>query len=466
MTEVVLDKGSFRDPSGQVYLLGDKVYRTVMPRASGDFDTVRSSEAWAALQEEGKVLPEERVDSSILGEAARDAVYVLEHPKLPYISYPYEWSFPLLKAAALLHLDVHMQALEGGITLSDASAYNIQFIGPKAVFMDHLSFRPYREGEFWIGHRQFCEQFLNPLLLRSLLGIPHNAWYRGTQEGISVEDINQLIPLRKKLSWNVLTQITLQARFQRASIGDVKKRKTPVKQKLPKEAFMQMLKSLHSWIGKMEPADTGKTVWGDYAHSHSYTDEEVSRKKQFIHDFVQARKASRVWDIGCNTGDYSKVAIDAGAELVIGFDFDQKALELAYSRAVQEHLPFLPLFLDAANPSPNQGWAESERKGFSSREKPDLLIALAVVHHLAIGRNVPLDEVVDWLVKLSPSGVIEFVPKNDPMVQELLRLREDIFEDYGEEKFLAALESRARVTRKETVSASGRCLFAFETNTA
>ncbi len=197
MTNAKIDGGSFRDPSGHVFLLQDRVYRTVMPRAATDFDLVRSNPVWVELLKQGKVLPEEKVDPTVFGDIAKSAVYVLEHPKLPYISYPYEWSFPALKAAALLHLDVHLHALKGGITLSDASAYNIQFRGPEPVFIDHLSFRPYRDGEFWIGHRQFCEQFLNPLLLRSVLGVPHNAWYRGALEGIGVSEINQLIPWQK-----------------------------------------------------------------------------------------------------------------------------------------------------------------------------------------------------------------------------------------------------------------------------
>lgn len=408
------------------------------------------------------VLPETKLDSSELGELAKDSVYVLEHPKLLYISYPYEWSFPLLKAAALLHLDVHLDALSGGVTISDATAYNIQFQGPTPVFIDHLSFRPYRDGEFWVGHRQFCEQFVNPLLLRSVLGVPHNAWYRGSQEGISVSEINRLIPWRKKLSWNIFSNVALQARLQQKSIEKNGGKKAISQRKLPLEAFRQMLSGLRSWIEKMEPADTGRTVWGDYAGLHSYSDQEVAHKKQFVHEFVQAGKPITIWDIGCNTGDYSKVAIDAGAERVIGFDFDQRALELAYARARSENLPFLPLFLDAANPSPDQGWAQSERMGYSSREAPDAIIALAVVHHLAIGKNIPLDQVVDWLVGLSPSGVIEFVPKSDPMVQELLRLREDVFADYNEESFLKSLQSRAHVTKTDTISVSGRRLFCFE----
>lgn len=461
MAEVRADKGSFRDPCGCVFIANNHVYRTVMPRAVSNYEFVRSSSIWGDLLRKGLVLSETEVNPSQLGDLAETSTYVLEHPKLPYISYPYEWSFPLLKAAALLHLDVHIASLDGGVTLSDATAYNVQFQGSNPVFIDHLSFRPYNNGEFWVGHRQFCEQFLNPLLLRSVLGVPHNAWYRGSQEGIGVSEINRLIPWQKKLTWNILSNVALQARLQQKSI-EKNGEKAISQRKLPLEAFRQMLSSLRTWIEKMEPADTGKTVWGDYAGSHSYTDQEVAKKKQFVHEFVRACKPGTIWDIGCNTGDYSKVAIDAGVERAIGFDFDQRALELAYARARSEKLPFLPLFLDAANPSPDQGWAQSERMGYSSRQAPDAIIALAVVHHLAIGKNIPLDHVVDWLTGLSPSGVVEFVPKNDPMVQELLRLREDIFDDYNEDYFLKSLQSRACITKAKTVSESGRRLFCYE----
>ncbi len=460
MAEGNIDRGSFRDPAGQVHLIGDRVFRTVMPMAAADYEAVRNRPTWRKLIDSGRVLPEQEVEPTVLGEAASEAVHVLEHPRLPHVSYPYEWSFPLLKAAALAHLELHMEALEGDINLIDATAYNIQFQGPKPVFIDHLSFRPYHDGEFWTGHKQFCEQFLNPLLLRAFLGITHNAWYRGALEGIPVEELNRLLPWRRKLSWKVLSHVTLQARLQQAAVE--KGGKAEVKQrKLPKPAFIHMLRSLHGWISSLEPADTGKTVWGDYARNHSYTDDEVAAKKAFVAEAVRGFQPETLWDIGCNTGDYSKVALEAGARRVIGFDFDQRALELAYARAVDEKLDFLPLFLDAANPSPDQGWAQAERKGLAARRNADAIIALAVIHHLAIGRNVPLSEVVDWLVDMAPTGVIEFVPKQDPMVQALLRLREDIFPDYTEAAFLAHLRERAEVVDSRTVSASGRLLVAY-----
>ena len=456
------ESGSFRDPSGQVYLINGHVYRSVMPKAADDFKFVRSTgliDKWVA---QGRIISETVVDSSVLGDLGKDASYVLEHPRLPFISYPYEWSFPALKAAALLQLDLHLEALEHGVTLSDASAYNIQFYGTKPVFIDSLSFRRYREGEFWIGHRQFCEQFINPLLLRALSGLPHNAWYRGAFEGISAQELRPLLRWRHMFSWNILTHVVMQARFQSRATGRSDAEQKIKNQKLPLVAFQQMLRSLRKWISKLEPADTGKTVWANYAEDNSYNSEEAQLKRLFVAHFTKHLMPEALWDIGCNTGDYSKAALEAGAKSIIGFDSDQGALDLAFSRATIENLNLLPLFMDAANQSPSQGWAQSERMGLRQRANADGILALAVVHHLAIGRNIPLQDVVAWLVSMAPEGIIEFIQKSDPMVQALLRLREDIFDDYSEEAFVSHLESSANIVKSVTVSATNRRLYWFK----
>ena len=179
------DAGSFRDPAGHVYRVGSRVFRTVSHRAAADYEFVRDAGLLRLWSEKGLIVSAEEVDPVILGDVGAAPCYVLEHPLLPFISYPYEWPFPVLKAAALLHLDLQLLALPEGICLSDASAYNVQFVGVRPIFIDTLSFRRYRDGDFWIGHRQFCEQFLNPLLLRAFLGLPHNAWFRGSLEGVT-----------------------------------------------------------------------------------------------------------------------------------------------------------------------------------------------------------------------------------------------------------------------------------------
>ncbi|MCH7636991.1 MAG: class I SAM-dependent methyltransferase [Proteobacteria bacterium] len=377
------------------------------------------------------------------------------------MSYPYEWPFPALKAAALLHLDIQLAALEKDVALTDATAYNVQFIGSNPIFIDSLSFRRYANGEYWAGHRQFCEQFINPLLLRSVAGIPYNTWYRGSLEGIPTEDLSKVLPWTSRLSWNVLTNVFMQARLQRThdsfdAIERVKARK------LPRIGFEQILHSLQKWVAGLEPKSDGNTTWQDYASDNSYADDETIKKRQFVADFVNNVRPELIFDVGCNTGDYSELALGNGAKLAIGFDFDHGALDFGFLRARRESLNFLPLHLDAANPSPMQGWSQRERQGFRERAKGDAVLGLALIHHLAIARNLPLEEVIGWLIDMAPQGVIEFVPKHDPMVQRLLQMREDLFDDYDKESFEKHIKDRARIIKSETVSSSGRVLYWFD----
>jgi ribosomal protein L11 methylase PrmA len=454
---VAAEPGSYRDPSGGIFLVDGHVYRTVMPVAIGNFEAVEASGALKPLLADGLLVPWQTAPRESMGEWADGASLVLEHPRLAFISYPYEWTFSALKDAALLHLDIHLRVLEQGLTLSDATAYNVQFAGPRPVFIDRLSFRPYRQGEIWAGHRQFCEQFLNPLLLTALCQVPYHAWYRGSVEGIRSADLDRMLPLRRKLSWNVLTHVVMQASFERAA-------RKPAKDlagtsiTLPLPAFRRMLEGLRRWIARLEPSGTGQTVWRDYAEDNSYSSEQARQKRSLIVEFAGGVRPAMLWDIGCNTGDYAKAALEGGAGSVIGLDADLGALELAWARAKKEGLAFTPLYLDFANPSPSQGWAEAERGGLGRRARADALIALALVHHLAIGRNVPLRQVVHALVGLAPTGVIEFVPKSDPMVQDMLRFREDIFPDYTEAHFDTCLGEVARVVKSVPIAGGERKL--------
>ena len=455
--------GSFRDPAGRVFDIDGRILRTVTEVAKEDYNFVRESGLIADLVDSEKLVPEKLLDRAEHASFDDDVIYVLEHPRLESISYPYEWSFPLLKSAALHQLDILLESLKYGVTLSDATAYNIQFNGIRPVFIDHLSFRKYEDGEYWSGHKQFCDQFLNPLLLRSLLGVSHNSWYRGSLEGISAEELNPLLKWKHKLKMGVLAHVVMQAKLQqRAGRKTVSKKVTA--RPLPLRSFQHILEGLRNQISRLTPKDRGKTVWGDYTEEHSYEIEETQEKKSFIAEFSQATNAAVAWDLGCNTGEYSQVLLENGTNSVVGFDFDQGALEKAYARAEANDLNLLPLFFDAANPSPNQGWAQLERSGFSARTNADAMIALAFVHHLAITRNIPLGTLVKWLVHIAPSGVIEFIPKTDPMVQELLSLRKDIFPNYNESHFQEALERYATVVKKKVISKSGRVLYWYTTD--
>jgi ribosomal protein L11 methylase PrmA len=455
------DPASFRDPSGHVYHDGARVLRTVGDRAVPGYEHARDSGALQAWIERGWVVGTRECNPDGLGSQEPNARYVLEHDRVEFISYPYEWAFAGLKAAALLHLDLQLDALERGIKLSDASAYNVQFDGARPVFIDVLSFRPYQDGEYWKGQRQFCEQFLNPLLLRAVLGVPHNAWYRGSVEGIAAHELNALLPASRKLSWKIFAYVTLPARMA-ARVATSKRPPAPPRRPLPRAAYKGLLTQLRDWIAGLSPRGEAKTTWSDYDTTQTYTDEERARKRAVVGAFVERIRPRMLWDFGCNTGDYAQLALQSGAGRVIGFDADHGALDRAFDRAVTHGLKFLPLYLDAANPTPAQGWNERGRRSLSGRGPADAVIALAFVHHLAIARNVPLDEVLGWLTSLAPSGVVEFVSKSDPTIQRMLAAREDVFSDYNEQVFTTILSRLARIVRTETISGTGRRLFIYE----
>lgn len=456
MTAPLQDPGSLRDPANRVYVEDHRVLRAVMAPGSEAYRAAREAGLYEHLTEQGLLLPARELDPLDIGPLP-GAVHVLEHPVIPFVSYPYEWSFQLHRAAALLHLDLHLAALDRGFTLTDATAYNVQFRGSVPTFIDHLSLKPYRDGEIWSGHRQFSMQFLNPLLMWSHRGVAPNHWFRGSLEGIEPEAAAALLPLKSKLSWTVMTHVSAQAALARRSL----RRKTggPAQgaARLPRAGLVGMLNGLRRYIERLRPPH-GETVWADYAGTTSYSDAEAAAKRAFVHEMTAATCPRLLVDLGCNTGDYAEIALDAGARHVVGFDFDHAALDRAYNRFRGNGRPFLPLWMDAANPSPAQGWAQAERKGLRERANADALIALAIIHHIAIGRNVPLDMAVDWIVGIAPTGIIEFPSKDDPMVQTLLAHREDIFPDYTEDAFIAAVTARARIVRQTRVSSGGRLL--------
>ena len=453
--------GSFRDPKGHVYQVENKIYRSITSKGIGDFESVKSTGILDDLVKDELLVPWEEVTDIDLGPETIKAIKILEHPKIDFISYPYEWTSSGLKSAALLHLNIQIRALKHNVVLSDASAYNIQFNGTNPVFIDHLSFRPYHEGEYWLGHRQFCEQFLAPLLLQSISGITYHSWYRGSIEGISLTDTAKLLPWKVLFSPQILSNIILPVYFEKNNRrGNNKNVSEKISQKkLPKNAYMGMLVSLRKFISNLESFKNVKTIWEDYDKNNIYTSNEASLKRDFIREFSDQVKPRILGDIGCNTGEYSEVAINAGANKIIGFEYDLGALELSFKRAVKNNLDFLPLYLDVANPTPSQGWMQSERQGIVERKNADSILSLALIHHLCIGRNIPMNDVIQWLVDLSPTGIIEFVPKSDPMVQELLQLREDIFDDYSKDTFKSTLSKVARIEKSKIVTKSGRELF-------
>ena len=460
-----VEAGSFRDPLSSVFRYEGRVFRQFSKAGLERFSIANETGLLDELVAEKKLVGFRIVANGEvpLPETSDDVSAVYEHDKLPLISYPYEWAFETLKAAALFHLDLNLRALDRGVQLTDATAYNVQFSGSKPIFIDHGAFEPYQEGMPWIAHKQFCEQFLNPLLLQAYRNIGFNEWYRGRLEGIATSDLASLLPLRAKLRPAILTHVVLPAYFDRKAVRAKPSPKAAKGKefKLPKSGLVGLLTGLRKFIDGLS-LPGGHTVWGDYATDNSYSSDEAEKKRGNVAEFASAYRPGVFLDIGCNSGAYSAVMLDNGADFGVGLEFDAGALNGAFMRATAESMNFIPLYQNLANPSPAQGWDASERGALTDRLFADAIVALAVIHHLVIGCNVPMERALGWLIERAPRGIIEFVPTEDPMVQTLLAGRRGFAHPYSEELFNTVLKSKAAVVKSEVVSQTGRRLVWYE----
>jgi len=462
------DPASFRDPAGCVVHVGDRVLRVVDAAHASLYAAVWATGVPQQMCERGLVVKTSPLDggeaAELLGGSVPDGAQVLEHERLRPITYPYEWTFEALRDAAILHLDLHLALLQQGLTLSDASAFNVQLAGTSCLHIDALSIVPYEEGTLWSGYDQFLREFLNPLVIEAATGFAANNHYRGTLSGLSTRDAERLLPLRWKLKPGIAAHIVLPAKVEKGQSANPRALRRAAdtapatKRSLPRARFVAMLEQLRRIVSGL-PAPPGRNAaWSGYARANSYAEAEAASKRAVVAAWAGKVEPAAVLDLGCNTGAMAEVALDHGARRVIGIDSDRACLDLCWIRAKAARRPILPLHIDLANPSPAQGWCGRERSAMSTRLKGDGLLALALIHHLAIGRNLPLDQVVQSIVDLAPTGLIEFVPKGDPMIDVLLSFRRDIFPDYTLAAFRAALSRRADIVAETQVTANGRCI--------
>ena len=458
--KLIFEDGSFRDPIARVAYFEDSILRVVKSKGFKQFEFIKKILENTSIS--NYIIDTEEIryeELNLNGLEKEEDFKIFKHKKIDYISYPYEWSFNRLKDAAIHHLDLHIKLLEQNATLVDAYSYNVQFDFYKPKFIDVMSIREYKEGEFWSGHKQFCESFLNPLVLKSKLGIDFNNWFKGNLEGINTQDISKILKLRHLLSWNIFYNIFLLSYFEKKT---KKKVNAEIKKKyLKKTYYLSILTNLKRFIKSLDPKKE-ISVWGDYSRDNTYADEERDNKHRFIKNYFSQNKIDKVLDLGCNNGEYSKLSLDSGCKSVIGLDFDLNAIDEAYLMSKKGKLNFLPLYFDVSNPSSNIGWNQKERKGFFERKKFDFILALAFEHHLAIAKNIPLDSAIKWITSLAPKGIIEFVPKSDPTIQSMLKLKGDIFPDYNYKNFEKILLNYVKITSFKEVSKSGRVLFSFE----
>ena len=456
--------GSFRDPAGNVFDYENKIYRVINKNGKERFDNVFCKNIIEESILNNFLINTKIADDKFSNLINEDNCHFLEHEKIDYISYPYEWGFYQLKDAALHHLDFQIFLIDKNFVLIDSSAFNIQFLKNKPIFIDVLSLDKYKEGDYWNGHTQFLQQFLNPLLLSSLKGVQFNDWFKGNLDGIKTSELNKLLNFKDKLSLNIYLSVVLLAKLENQNKIDPNKaiEKLKNKKKLSKNSYKFMLIQLKNWIKKLEPMKI-KTVWDNYSIENTYEKDQESKKLNVVSEFSKKYKPSILADIGCNDGLYSVESINAGAEKVVGFDIDINSIDKAYKISKEKNINFLPLYFNAMNPSSSLGWNENERSSFKQRRNFDAVIALAFEHHLILGNNVPLDQAIEWLMSIAKRGLIEFVDKEDETVKKMLYLKGDIFPRYNKENFENQILKNGRIIDKVEISRT-RTIYEYSKN--
>ena len=422
---------SFRDPSGFLFAQGGVLFRQVNRVYAENYDRLMESGLYAKLVKAGLLIPHQEVEQA---SVESEASYKVLQPELvPFVSYPYEWSFSQYKDAALATLSIQKRALKAGMSLKDASAYNIQFVHGKPVLIDTLSFEVYQEGLPWVAYKQFCQHFLAPLALMALKDVRLSQLMRVYIDGVPLDLASQLLPGSTRLNFGLLTHIHIHAGAQKR-YADAEIKQPQERRGMNKQSMLGLIESLQSTVKKLE-WKTGGTEWGNYYEITNYSDAAFEHKKEVIAGWLERVKPGMVWDLGANNGEFSRIASEAGI-YTISSDIDPTAVEQNYRRIRHENeTNLLPLILDLTNPSPGLGWANNERDSFRRRGPVDMLFALALIHHLAISNNVPLAQVAEFFAELGNWLIIEFVPKADSQVQKLLKSRDDIFDQYTKEGF-------------------------------
>jgi hypothetical protein len=463
MRSLELEPASFRDPASSVAYLDGRVLRGLTREGAEDFQALAAAPFYERAMADGRLVGTSEVSLEGLPQSQRgDAwVGVLEHQRIPLVTYPYEWTFSMLKDAALTHMDLLLEALDTGLTMKDGSAFNLAFVGARPVFLDVGSFQRLRPGEPWAGYRQFCQTMLYPLLLQAHKDVRFQPWLRGQLGGIAPQELARLFVGRDRWRPGVLKHVVLHGAMDRRLSGS---RAQDTRKALQAAGFSTELQraavaAIRKLVARLEWRRSA-SQWKNYQATSTYSQAERELKAAFVEHALAGKDARLVMDLGGNDGTYSRVAA-RHAELVVCADGDDLVLDGLYrSLRQQGERRILPVYLDLADPSPGLGWRGRERAGFFDRARPDAVLALALLHHLAITGNLPLAQLVDWLHGLGGRLVVEFVDPADPMADRLLANKPPgMHADYRRETFEHLLEARFDLIERQQLPSGTRTLY-------
>ncbi|MFC1808542.1 SAM-dependent methyltransferase [Candidatus Omnitrophota bacterium] len=443
---------SFRDPSGYIFEHNHVLYRAINQSYKDEYISLMQSGLYETLVKKKMLIPHQEVDLDI--RKGSDAYVIIQPEKIPFITYPYEWSFNQLKDAALLTLAIQREALMHGMSLKDSSAYNIQLHHGSCIFIDTLSFNKYEPATPWVAYRQFCQHFIAPLALMAYTDIRLQQLLKVYLDGIPISLAASLLPLSSYMSISLIMHIHLHAAFESRAVQSHKQPHIT----MSRDSLPRLIDSLEHAIKKLRCKHHPSSFTNYYQTMH-YSDDAFEHKKQIITDCLQSAQPKMVWDIGANIGLFSHIAAPH-VNQVIAFDADPMCIDILYNEARKDNnTNIIPLVLDITNPSPSLGWAHVERSSLIERGPADMVFALALIHHLRITHAIPFHMLASFFRKIARTLIIEFVPDTDPMVQSLLTYRINPFDDYCRECFEAAFTDCFHIHSVHSIRDSERILY-------
>ncbi|HSP86867.1 MAG TPA: hypothetical protein VLN45_01935, partial [Ignavibacteriaceae bacterium] len=403
---ITTEKSSFRDNNGFIFYKNGEIFRGINFSYKENYESLIKSGLYEYLVKENLLIPHTEDE---LKEFNGTLFKIIKPQKIDFISYPYEWCFSQLKDAALTTLRIQKIALKYEMTLKDSSAYNIQFNCGKPVLIDTLSFEVYKENEPWVAYNQFCKHFLAPLVLSALCDIRLSSILKNFIDGVPLDFAKNILRGKVFFKPGIFIHIYLHSKFQ-TKYSDEDKTVTVNKKWMNKNSHIRLIENLENLIGKLK-IKTNKTNWSNYYFDQHHTKKYFDEKKETVENYIKKINPRRVWDMGANEGEFSKIASLNGGDnvQVVAFDNDHESIEKCYKNVKRNNIKnLIPLINDLTNPSPSIGWANSERMSLVERSNADLALALAIIHHLCISNNIPIEFAAEFFNKICKWLIIEF----------------------------------------------------------
>jgi hypothetical protein len=448
---------SFRDPSGFIFIEEGLVKRQINPIYFETYSALKKANFFKQASEYGLLIPHKELVVS-------EEKIIIQPEQIPFITYPYEWSFNQYKEAALLTLKLQKFALEHHFSLKDASAFNVVFYKGKAIFIDTLSLDIYKEQSPWRAYKQFVMHFLGPLVLAHYHGAASLKLISNFIDGIPLSMLSTMLPISSKLNPFLFTNIHLLAKFEAKHSEDytgTTKTKT-----LSKKGQLNIVEALYNYIKNLKLKEASE--WGNYYSKTNYSDAAFKEKSTIINGWISNIKAKTLIDIGGNDGTFVR-KIKAPLDMALVCDIDNNAVDENYKQIkTYKDSHILPFVLDVLNPSASIGFNNKERSSFIERIRqyaPQATMALAVIHHMSLSGNVSFDMSAQFFASFSKYLIIEFPKRQDSWVQRLLKSKgafEDHFNFYNEAEFESTYLKYFQLEEKVSIDQSDRILYFFK----